>query len=86
MEAFARDKRESLRLAVRARLIALGVIAVLLLFLVPLDEVIYYEVLLACFALIGLGQLKLGRVTPSHFATKHGIAPMARFADRLAAC
>lgn len=64
-EAFARDKRESLRLAVMARLIALGVIAVLLLFIVPPREVIYYEVLVAGFALIGWAQLKLGRVGQS---------------------
>lgn len=64
-EAFAKDKRESLRLAVMARLIALGIIAVLLLFLVPPREVIYYEVLVAGFALIGWAQLKLGRVGQS---------------------
>lgn len=60
--AFEQDKRDALQLAVRARWVALALIAVLLLFLVPIREVIYYYVLLLGFAAIGWGQLKLGRV------------------------
>lgn len=60
--ALAQDKREGLRLAVRARWIALGVIAVFLPFLNPSWQVLYYEILLAGFALIGWVQLKIGRV------------------------
>lgn len=61
-QAFEKDKRDALRLAVQARWIALSLIGVLLLFLVPLKEVIYYHILLLGFAAIGWGQLRLGRV------------------------
>ena len=64
-EAFETDKRDALLLAVRARWVALALISLLLLFLVPLDEIIYYYVLLVGFAAIGWGQLKLGRVGQS---------------------
>ncbi len=60
--ALEKDKHDALRLAVRARWIALALIGGLLLFLVPLGEVIYYHLLLIGFAAIGWGQLKLGRV------------------------
>ena len=63
--AFEDDKRAGLHLAVRARWGALAVVGVLLMFLVPIDEVIYYQVLLGLFALVGWGQLKLGRVGQS---------------------
>ena len=59
------NKRDGLRLAVRARWAALSVIAVLLLYLKFNWEVLYYEVLLAGFALIGWAQLRVGRVTQS---------------------
>ena len=52
--ALARAKREGLRLAVRARYIALGVIACLLPILNPAWDQLYYVALLALFALIGL--------------------------------
>ena len=61
-DALIRDKQESLALAVRARWISLAVIAVLLPFINPRLEVIYYEVILGLFALIGWLQLKIGRV------------------------
>ncbi len=64
-KAFEKDKHDALRLAVRARWVALALIGVLLLVLVPLKEVIYYHVLLVGFAAIGWGQLKLGRVGQS---------------------
>ncbi len=63
--ALERDKRESLDLAVKARLIALAVIALLIPFINPTLEVIYYEAMLCGFALIGLAQRKIGRVGQS---------------------
>lgn len=60
--ALEKDKHDALLLAVKARWAALCVVSLLLLYLVPTAEVIYYEVLLAGFALIGWGQYKLGRV------------------------
>ena len=56
------DKRQGLRLAVFARWIALGIIAVFIPFLNPTWEVLYYEAILAGFALIGLIQFRIGRV------------------------
>ncbi len=64
-QALARDKRESLDLAVKARWIALAIIALMLPFLNPRPEVIYYEVLLCGFALIGWAQRKIGRLGAS---------------------
>ena len=61
-DALVRDKQEGLALAVRARWIALAVIAVLLPIINPRLEVLYYEVILGLFALIGWLQLKIGRV------------------------
>ncbi len=60
--ALARDKRESLDLAVKARWIALVIIALLLPFINPSLEVIYYEILLCGFALIGWAQRRIGRL------------------------
>ena len=60
--ALERHKREGMELAVRARWIALGVIAVMLPIIEPQWHVIYYEVLLACLALIGWAQRRVGRV------------------------
>jgi adenylate cyclase len=62
LDAIAADKREGLRLAVKARWIALAVIAVFLVYLNPNWGVLYYECLLLGFAAIALAQLKLGRV------------------------
>ena len=61
-QALARDKRESLDLAVKSRWIALAVIAVLLPVIYPRLEVIYYEALLCGFALIGWAQRRVGRL------------------------
>ncbi len=60
--ALAAAKQEGLQLAVRARYVALAVIACLLPILYPSWEQLYYLVLLGVFALIGWGHLKVGRV------------------------
>ena len=60
-QALLEHKREGLWLAVRARWVALGVTAVMLPFLNPNVEVLYYEAMLAAFALIGWLQIKVGR-------------------------
>jgi adenylate cyclase len=64
-EALDQSKREGLQLSVRARTISLIVIGVFLVFLNPHYSVIYYEVLLLGFGLIGWAQLKIGRVERS---------------------
>ncbi len=64
-QALVADKQEGLLLAVRARWLALAVIAVLLPLINWRFEVLYYEGLLVCFAVIGWLQLKLGRVGAS---------------------
>jgi class 3 adenylate cyclase len=61
--ALAAAKREGLQLAVRARYVALVVIACLLPIINPSwKEQLYYMALLGLFALIGWGQVKVGRV------------------------
>ena len=60
--AIADSKREGLLLAVRARWVALAVIAVALPIINPNWDVIYYVVMLGLFALIGWAQLKVGKV------------------------
>lgn len=62
MAALTADKREGLQLAIKARWLALAVIAVLLAVINPAWETIYYEVMLAGFAVIGWLQLRVGRV------------------------
>ncbi len=62
MAALEADKREGLLLAVKARWIALAIIAVLLVYVTPGWNVLYYHSLLLGFALIGWAQLKAGRV------------------------
>lgn len=58
-------KRDGLLIAVRARWIALAIIAVLLPIVNPNWDVIYYYLPLALFALIGWAQLRIGRVGQS---------------------
>lgn len=58
----AAAKQEGLKLAVRARYVALAVIACLLPILYPGWEQVYYLVLLGLFALIGWAQVRVGRV------------------------
>jgi adenylate cyclase len=60
--ALANAKHEGLRLAVRARYVALGVIACILPIVNPNWEVVYYIAILGLFALIGWAQLRVGRV------------------------
>ena len=60
--ALAAAKQEGLQLAVRARYVALAVIACLLPIINPSWEQLYYVVLLGLFALIGWGQVRVGRV------------------------
>jgi hypothetical protein len=60
--ALAAAKQEGLQLAVRARYVALAVIACLLPIINPTWEQLYYVVLLGLFALIGWGQVRVGRV------------------------
>jgi len=60
--ALASAKREGLQLAVRARHVALAVIACLLIVINPVWEQLYYVVLLGLFALIGWAQVRVGRV------------------------
>jgi len=60
--ALAAAKQEGLHLAVRARYIALAVIACLLPIINPSWDQLYYVVLLGLFALIGWGQARVGRV------------------------
>ena len=60
--ALAAAKQEGLQLAVRARYVALAVIGCLLPIINPTWEQLYYVVLLGLFALIGWGQVRVGRV------------------------
>lgn len=62
MAALAADKRDGLRLAVRARWAAIAIISVLIVYITPGWEVLYYHALLAGFAAIGWAQIRLGRV------------------------
>ena len=59
--ALADSKREGLWLAVRARWVALAVIALTLPIMNPHWDVIYYIVSLGLFAVIGWAQLKVGK-------------------------
>src|SRR6516164_10409666 len=60
--ALAAAKREGLQLAVRARYVALAVIACLLPIINPTWEQLYYLAILGLFALIGWAQVRVGRV------------------------
>ena len=60
--ALAAAKREGLQQAVRARYVALAVIACLLPVINPSWEQLYYLAILGLFALIGWGQVWVGRV------------------------
>ncbi|QAU44605.1 adenylate/guanylate cyclase domain-containing protein [Bradyrhizobium guangzhouense] len=60
--ALEAGKKEGLQLAVRARYVALAVIACLLLAINPAWDQLYYVVLLGLFALIGWAQVRVGRV------------------------
>ncbi|WP_415404928.1 adenylate/guanylate cyclase domain-containing protein [Tateyamaria sp. SN3-11] len=64
-EALARNKREGMDLAVKARIAALSVTALLLVFLNPNWDVLWYQFLLFCLVLVGLAQRRVGRVGQS---------------------
>ena len=57
-----RHKKEGLELAVKSRWVALAVIAIMLPFLNPRLEVLYYEVLILAVAGVGWVQRRMGRV------------------------
>jgi adenylate cyclase len=64
--AIAEHKREGMRLAFRARLVALAVFAVMLPFLGSGWEALYYEAMLALLALVGWLQNRVARVGRSN--------------------
>ena len=64
-EALERNKREGMDLAVKARIGALSATAVLLVFLNPNWDVLWYHALLFCLVLVGLAQRRVGRVGQS---------------------
>jgi len=64
-EALERNKREGMDLAVRARIVALSVTALLLVYLNPTWDVLWYQFLLLCLVLVGLAQRRVGRVGQS---------------------
>lgn len=64
-EALERNKREGMDLAVKARIGALSVTAIMLVFLNPNWDVIWYLFLLFCLVLVGLAQRRVGRVGQS---------------------
>ncbi len=63
--ALERHKAEGLDLAVRARWVALSLIAVLVVFINPNVEVVFYLGVLACLALNGWAMRRIGRVGQS---------------------
>ena len=65
MRALEEEKMEGQRIATWARTFALAVVAILLVYLNPRIEVIYYQVILLLFALIGFAQLRAARVGQS---------------------
>ncbi|MEM7319768.1 MAG: adenylate/guanylate cyclase domain-containing protein, partial [Pseudomonadota bacterium] len=65
MAALERHKREGLELAVRLRWIAMGVVAVFLVYLNPNPDVLYYHFILALIAANGWLIRRMGRVGQS---------------------
>ncbi len=63
--ALQRHKAEGLELAVRARWIAMALVAVLMVFLNPHWDVLYYHFILACIAANGWLMRRIGRVGQS---------------------
>ena len=66
LEALERHKREGMELAVRARTVAMLVIAVMVFFLTPWPESLYYLAIIFLFIGIGLLQRRFGRVGVSN--------------------
>jgi adenylate cyclase len=65
MEAMGVNKRQGQVLAIKARWVSLVVIAILLPFINPNWDVLYFEALLLAFALLGWAQLKAAQVGQS---------------------
>ncbi len=65
MQAMRENKRQGQVLAIKARWVALGVIAVFLVFINPNWGVLYFEAILLGFALLGWAQLKAAQVGES---------------------
>lgn len=63
--ALERHKREGMWLAVRARTFAMAAISVMVLFITPWPQAIYYLIIAALFVLIGIAQYRVGRVGTS---------------------
>ena len=64
-DALQRHKREGLELAIRARIIAMAIVAVMITIFTPWPAAIYYILLCGVFVLIGLAQRRFGRVGTS---------------------
>lgn len=64
-EALERNKQEGMDLAIKARIGALSATAVLLVFLNPNWDVLWYHGLLLCLVFVGLAQRRVGRVGQS---------------------
>ncbi len=64
-EALERNKREGMDLAVKARIGALSATALLLVFLNPNWDVLWYHALLLALVFVGLAQRRVGRVGQS---------------------
>ncbi len=62
MRALTHNKRQGQIFAVRSRWVALAIIGVMLVYLIPRWSVLYYEILLVGFALLGWAQLKVATV------------------------
>ncbi|BCH31099.1 hypothetical protein MesoLjLc_30290 [Mesorhizobium sp. L-8-10] len=62
LQALEEDKREGQRIATVARTVALTVVALLLPFLNPAIEVLYYEAFVLGFIVIGWAQLRIAKV------------------------
>jgi len=65
MKAMGENKRQGQVLAIQARWVSLGIIAILLPFINPQWNVLYFELLLVAFALLGWAQLKAAQVGQS---------------------
>ncbi|HSO46301.1 MAG TPA: adenylate/guanylate cyclase domain-containing protein [Rhizobiaceae bacterium] len=85
LRALEEEKTEGQRIATWARTIALAIVAVLLVFINPRPEVIYYLFLLLLFVLIGIAQLRAARVGQSRIELGLIFADIALLAITLAA-
>lgn len=66
MRALEVEKMEGQRIATWARIISLAVVAVLMVFINPRWELIYYEALILLFVIIGIAQMRAARVGQSY--------------------